>query len=126
MIRIVYNIGNRLLAEAIGQALKENGSFRLFPVEARHLTAADCVGPEPDILFLDVACGEGSSLRDRQELIRQVKVILPKCKFVLLVDENSQPEAAHEVMLLKQSGQIHAFFHSSVTGSYLAAALEAL
>ena len=126
MIRIVYNIGNRLLSEAITRALKDSGNFRLFPVETKHLTTADCVGPEPDILFLDVACGEGTSVKERLELLKKVKAVLPKCKTVLLVDENSQPEAAHEVMLLKQSGQIDAFFHSSVTGNYLAAALEAI
>ena len=126
MIRIVYGIGNRLLAEGVERALKESGSFRMFPVESHHLIAADCVGPEPDILFLDVASGEGSSVKERMELFGKAKAILPKVKLVLLVDENSQPEAAHEVMLLKQSGRIDAFFHSSVTGSYLAAALEAL
>ena len=51
---------------------------------------------------------------------------LPNCKFVLLCDENSDPELSHRVMIVRQDRLIDAFLYASVTPAYLTAALDAL
>ena len=126
MIRLAYSFCNRLLADAIGMALKKSGNFRLFPLEPGSAITEACINSEADILFMDVAQVPDGDLKERAEVCRSIRANMPKCKLALLVDENSQPEAAHQVMLMKQSGQIDVFFHSSVTTAYLEAALEAL
>ena len=51
---------------------------------------------------------------------------MPNCKFVLLCDENVDPELAHRVMTVRQDRLIDAFLYASVTHAYLTAALDAL
>ena len=59
-------------------------------------------------------------------MIDALRQELPGCKMALLCDETAYPELAREVMRVKQTGQIDAFFYASVTAEYLAAALDAI
>ena len=51
---------------------------------------------------------------------------VPRCQFVLLCDENSDPELAQSVKRARQDRLIDAFLYASVTPAYLTAALDAL
>ena len=66
------------------------------------------------------------TLESRFELIECVRRAMPNCKFVLLCDENSDPELSHRVMIVRQDRLIDAFLYASVTPAYLTAALDAL
>lgn len=128
MKRIVISVHNGLLAESISRIMGESGEFWIYRSVAgnRNNLMADCAIHRADILLAEVSFLKGLGLKDRLEEARQIRKAQPDCKIALLCDENTVPELAREVAQAKKNGQIDAFFYSSVTGSYLVAALAAL
>lgn len=127
MKTIVVNIQNGLLAEAITRSLRESGEFKPFLINGHSESIPfDCETLSADILLMEVSYAPSTSLEIRLNTARELRENLPKCKTVMLCDENSAPDIAREVMLAKKDGRIDAFFFSSVTQSYLNAALCAL
>lgn len=127
MKTIVVNIQNGLLAEAITRSLRESGEFKPFRINDHSESIPfDCETLSADILLMEVSYAPSTSLEIRLNTARELRENLPECKTVMLCDENSAPDIAREVMLAKKDGRIDAFFFSSVTQSYLNAALCAL
>ena len=81
---------------------------------------------QADILLMEVSRLPAYTLENRLKLIACVRKVMPNCKFVLLCDENVDPELAHRVMIVRQDRLIDAFLYASVTHAYLTAALDAL
>jgi len=128
MKQIVVSIQNGLLAETISHMLAEGGEFfvyRSVPGK-KNCLAADCKMQHADLLLAEVNHMCGSTLKERLAESRQVQKNNPACKIALLCDENTMPDLARDVAMAKRDGFIDAFFYSSVTGSYLVAALAAL
>ena len=125
MKTIVVSVQNGLLAEGIIRTLKESGEFRAYKTVPGKSNSVlwDCESLNPDILLMEAPA---STLPKRLEEGAAVRKALPHCKLVLLCDENAAPDIARQVILAKQDGRIDTFFYSSVTGSYLTAALSAL
>lgn len=128
MKTIVVSVQNGLLAEGIVRTLRESGEFRTYKtVPGKNNTVLrECESLQPDILLMEVSYAPDTALPKRLEAGKRVRAKLPRCKLVLLCDENAAPDIARRVILAKREGQIDAFFYSSVTGSYLTAALAAL
>jgi len=128
MRKIVVSVQNGLLAESISRMLEESREFSIYrsAVGSRSSLAVDCVMYGAEIVLMEVSPGRGLSLQARMEETRQIKSANIGCKIVLLCDENTSPDLAREVALAKKDGRVDAFFYSSVTGSYLVAALAAL
>ena len=128
MRKIVVSVQNGLLAESITRMLEESSEFLIYrsAVGNRNSLAMDCVMYGAEIVLMEVSPGRGLSLQARMEETRQIKSANIGCKIVLLCDENTSPDLAREVALAKKDGRVDAFFYSSVTGSYLVAALAAL
>ena len=81
---------------------------------------------QADILLMEVSRLPAYTLENRLKLIECVRRAMPNCKFVLLCDENGDPELARLVMIVRQDRLIDAFLYASVTPAYLTAALDAL
>ena len=81
---------------------------------------------QAEILLMEVSRLPAYTLESRLKLIECVRRAMPNCKFVLLCDENSDPELARRVKIARQDHKIDAFFYTSVTPGYLTAAVEAL
>ena len=128
MRKIVVSVQNGLLAESITRMLEESSEFLIYRsvVGSRNSLAVDCAMYGAEIVLMEVSPGRGLSLQARMEEIRQIKSANTGCKVALLCDENTSPDLAREVALAKKDGRVDAFFYSSVTGSYLVAALAAL
>jgi len=128
MRKIVVSVQNGLLAESISRMLEESREFSIYrsAVGSRNSLAVDCAMYGAEIVLMEVSPGRGLSLQARMEETRKIKSANPDCKIVLLCDENTSPDLAREVVLAKKDGRVDAFFYSSVTGSYLVAALAAL
>ena len=120
MREIVVSMQNTLLSEAIARLLAETGEFRVDD------TFSLCRAAQADILLMEVSRMPAYTLESRLKLIECVRRALPNCKFVLLCDENSDPELARRVMIVRQDRLIDAFLYASVTPAYLTAALDAL
>ena len=128
MKNIVVSMQNTLLSEAIAHALTETREFRVEQIlPGRTGDALSlCAAMPADILLMEVSRLLAYTLENRLKLIECVRRAMPKCKFVLLCDENSDPELAHRVMIVRQDRLIDAFLYASVTPAYLTAALDAL
>lgn len=126
MKTLLVSFQNGLLAEAIMRNLHETGEFQLFRLQDNQTVADDCRTLSADILLMEVSYAQGATLEPRLSISKQVRNNSPDCKIVMLCDDKSSPDIAHDVMLAKKEGKIDAFFYSSVTGNYLTAALNAL
>lgn len=129
MKKIVVSIQNGLLAEAITGMLSDSGEFQTFRVPVgnkKNDVVHSCEMFSADILLSEVSYAAGTTVETRMREVKDVRRKLPGCKIVLLCDENSAPDIAHEVTLAKKDRLIDNFFYSSVTGKYLLAALVSL
>ncbi|MBO5934123.1 MAG: response regulator transcription factor [Clostridia bacterium] len=128
MKKIVVSIQNSLLAEMLTFNLLESGEFMpqrcLF--EKADEEYDNCRLLSADILLMEVSYTPETTLENRMQDVKRVRKTVPGCKIVLLCDENSAPNIAHEVAKAKQDGIIDGFFYSSVGAKYLIAALKAL
>ena len=128
MRRIVVSIQNTLLAEALENLLERSGEFQPYRTTAdgSNRTVQACAAWKADIVLMEVTRVQCTALETRLSEARQIQQLVPGCKIVLLCDEKISPEIAREVIEAKRSGQIDAFYYSSLTGKYLIAALYAL
>lgn len=128
MRKIVISVQNGLLAEMISRILEESGEFQIYRsvLGSCNSLVMDCTMYGAEIALMEVSLGCGISLQSRLEEIRQIKHENPDCKVVLLCDENTAPDLSRDVARAKKDGRADAFFYSSVSGSYLVAALVAL
>jgi len=126
--RIVVSIQNGLLAEALTSLLGNSGEFEPYrtAVDKNKRAVSACVACNADIVLMEVTQAVHTTLEARLSEGKQIRQMVPGCKVVLLCDENVSPELAKEVVAAKKSGQIDAFYYSSITGKYLVAALYAL
>ena len=128
MKNIVVSMQNTLLSEAIAHALTETREFRVEQIlPGRTGDALSlCAAMPADILLMEVSRLPAYTLENRLKLIECVRRAMPNCKFVLLCDENSDPELARQVVCARQDRRIDAFLYASVTPAYLVAAMDAL
>ena len=128
MREIVVSMQNTLLSEAVARSLAETGDFRVEQVLPGKTddTFSLCRAVQADILLMEVSRLLAYTLENRLKLIECVRRAMPNCKFVLLCDENGDPELARRVKIARQDHKIDAFFYTSVTPGYLTAAVEAL
>ena len=128
MKNIVISMQNTLLSEAIARAFSDTGEFRIEQIlpGKTNDTLSLCCAMQAEILLMEVSRLPAYTWESRLKLIECVRRAMPNCKFVLLCDENSDPELAHRVMIVRQDRLIDAFLYASVTPAYLTAALDAL
>ena len=109
MKRVVLAIRNRLVLEAVTNALKRAGVF----VEKSSSQETERIH------------GEGT-FDLRMQTVKSVKAQNPDIKVALLCDKVSDAAIADKVKCAKEEGAIDAFFYESVPSDYLADALDAL
>ena len=128
MKNIVISMQNTLLSEAIARAFSDTGEFRIEQIlpGKTNDTLSLCCAMQAEILLMEVSRLPAYTLEIRLKLIECVRRAMPNCKFVLLCDENGDPELARLVMIVRQDRLIDAFLYASVTPAYLTAALDAL
>ena len=128
MREIVVSMQNTLLSEAVARSLAETGDFRVEQVLPGKTddTFSLCRAVQADILLMEVSRLSAYTLESRLSLIDRLSAKVPGCKFVLLCDENSDPELARQVVCARQDRRIDAFLYASVTPAYLVAAMDAL
>ena len=128
MKNIVISMQNTLLSEAIARAFSDTGEFRIEQIlpGKTNDTLSLCCAMQAEILLMEVSRLPAYTLESRLKLIECVRRAMPNCKFVLLCDENGDPELVRLVMIVRQDRLIDAFLYASVTPAYLTAALDAL
>lgn len=127
MRRVVVDMQNYLFADAIAQTLKKADSdFDVYRSEGPEKTVDLCSLCEPYALLMEVTGYSPCDLEERLRVWDEVKQQIPRCKIVLIVDENAEKDLARRVLQAKKDGLIDNFIFGSVSAAYLSAVVDTL
>ena len=120
MQKIVVDIQNFLFADSIAAAFR-NSDYDIDVVRAEtpNDTVELCQMYKPFVLVMEVTGYTPWLLCDRLRLRDEVKSVCPDCKIALLVDSNTEKQAAKDIRDAKKNGIIAQFFYGSMTAEYL-------
>ena len=127
MKRVVLAIRNRLVLEAVTNALKRAGFMveKSSSQDPEHiLTLTNALAATT--LVMDVTRSGDGTFDMRMNTTREARRRNPDIKVALLCDKVSDATIADKVKGAKEEGAIDAFFYESVPSDYLADALDAL
>ena len=120
MQKIVVDMQNYLFADSVAAALK-NSDYDIDVVRAESPmnTVELCRLYKPFVLIMEVTGYTPWLLCERLKLRDKVKTVCPECKIALIVDSNSEKQAARDIRDAKKNGLIDQFFYGSMTAEYL-------
>jgi len=122
--RILISICNSLMEMSISYMLKQIKGFEVYSAGSADLSIVEkCAAVSADILLMEIAYNPGFTLEERLCDIRNIRLLKPECKVILICDENSFPEIARKVAMAKKDRLIDDFIYSPVSDSYLLAIL---
>ena len=120
MQKIVVDMQNYLFADSVAAAFK-NSDYDIDVVRAESPmnTVELCRLYKPFVLIMEVTGYTPWLLCERLKLRDKVKTVCPECKIALIVDSNSEKQAAKNIRDAKKNGLIDQFFYGSMTAEYL-------
>ena len=127
MKRAVLAIRNRLVLEAVTDALKRIGVFveKCFSQETERILAL-LNALSATFLVMDVTRSGDGTFDMRMNTVKEVKKQKPEVKIALLCDNVSDEIIAYKIKRAKEEEIIDAFFYESVPSDYLADVLDSL
>lgn len=127
MKRAVLAIRNRLVLEAVTDALKRIGVLveKCFSQETERILAL-LNALSATFLVMDVTRSGDGTFDMRMNIVKEVKKQKPDVKIALLCDNVSDETIAYKIKRAKEEEIIDAFFYESVPSDYLADVLDSL
>ena len=127
MKRAVLAIRNRLVLEAVTDALKRIGVLveKCFSQETERILAL-LNALSATFLVMDVTRSGDGTFDMRMNTVKEVKKQKPEVKIALLCDNVSDETIAYKIKRAKEEEIIDAFFYKSVPSDYLADVLDSL
>ena len=120
MKKIVVDMQNFLFADSIAAAFKNsNYDIDVIRAETPQDTVELCQVYKPFVLVMEVTAYTPWLLCERMKLRDEVKATCPDCKIALIVDSNTEKQAAKAIRDAKKNGIIDQFFYGSMTAEYL-------
>ena len=120
MKKIVVDMQNFLFGDSIATAFKNsNYDIDVVRAESPRDTLELCRVYKPFVLVMEVTAYTPWLLGERMKLRDEVKAVCPGCKIALIVDSNTERQAAKDVRDAKKNGVIDQFFYGSMTAEYL-------
>ena len=120
MRKIVVDMQNFLFADALAGAFKNSLYAKdVIRTEPPRDTVELCKLFQPFVLLMEVTGYTPWKLCERLRLRNEVKAACPDCKIALIVDSNTEKQAAKDIRDAKKDGLIDQFLYSSVTAEYL-------
>lgn len=120
MRKIVVDMQNFLFADSVATAFRSSGyDIDVIRTESPKDTLELCQVYKPYVLIMEVTSYTPWKLDERLNLREQVKAVCPECKIALIVDSNTERQAAKDIRDAKKNGLIDQFFYGSVTAEYL-------
>lgn len=127
MKKIVVDMQNFLFADSIAAAFKNsNYDINVVRAETPQDTVELCRVYKPFVLVMEVTAYTPWLLCERMKLRDQVKAACPDCKIAIIVDSNTEKQAAKDIRDAKKCGIIDQFFYGSMTAEYLMAQIYAM
>ena len=120
MKRIVVDMQNYLFGDTIATAFR-NSDYDIDAVrtESPKDTVELCRVYKPFVLVMEVTGYTPCMLCERLKLRDEVKSVCPDCKIALIVDSNTEKQAAKDIRDAKKNGIIDQFFYGSMSAEYL-------
>ena len=120
MKKIVVDMQNYLFGDTIATDFR-NSDYDIDVVRAESPkdTVELCHVYKPFVLVMEVTGYTPWMLCERLKLKDKVKAVCPDCKIALIVDSNTEKQAAKDIREAKKNGIIDQFFYSSMTAEYL-------
>ena len=120
MQKIVVDMQNYLFADSVAAAFKNSDyDSDVVRAESPMNTVELCRLYKPFVLIMEVTGYTPWLLCERLKLRDKVKTVCPECKIALIVDSNSEKQAARDIRDAKKNGLIDQFFYGSMTAEYL-------
>ncbi|MDB8681538.1 hypothetical protein [Mediterraneibacter gnavus] len=120
MRKIVVDMQNFLFADSVATAFRSSGyDIDVIRTESPKDTLELCQVYKPYVLIMEVTSYTPWKLDERLNLREQVKAVCPECKIALIVDANTERQAAKDIRDAKKNGLIDQFFYGSMTAEYL-------
>lgn len=120
MRKIVIDMQNYLFADAVASAFKNSEyDIDVIRAESPQDTVELCQVYEPFVLVMEVTGYTPWRLSERLKLRDRVRELCPDCKIALMVDSNTERQAAKDIRDAKKNGLIDQFFYGSMTAEYL-------
>ena len=120
MRKIVIDMQNYLFADAVATAFKNSDyDIEVIRAESPRDTVELCQVYEPFALVMEVTGYTPWKLGERLKLRDRVRELCPECKIALMVDSNTERQAAKDIRDAKKNGLIDQFFYGSMTAEYL-------
>lgn len=127
MRRIVLDMKNGLLAEAVTQSLSGcDMDFLIFRSPKPEETLALCRTCRANVLVMEVIRQGLWKLSERLRLCSAVRRLGWACKVLLLVDESTDELLASEVRQTVKDQLADGFIYASVSPTYLAGVIDTL
>ena len=127
MRRIVLDMKNGLLAEAVTQSLSGcNMDFLIYRSPKPEETLALCRTCRANVLVMEVIRQGLWKLSERLRLCSAVRRLGWACKVLLLVDESTDELLASEVRQTVKDQLADGFIYASVSPTYLAGVIDTL
>ena len=127
MRRIVLDMKNGLLAEAVTQSLSGcDMDFLIYRSPKPEETLALCRTCRANVLVMEVIRQGLWKLSERLRLCSAVKRLGWACKVLLLVDESTDELLASEVRQTVKNQLADGFIYASVSPTYLAGVIDTL
>ena len=127
MRRIVLDMKNGLLAEAVTQSLSGcDMDFLIYRSPKPEETLALCRTCRANVLVMEVIRQGLWKLSERLRLCSAVRRLGWACKVLLLVDESSDELLASEVRQTLKDQLADGFIYASVSPTYLAGVIDTL
>lgn len=120
MKKIVVDLQNYLFADSIAVAFRNsNYDIDVVRAETPQDTVELCRVYKPFVLVMEVTAYTPWLLSERMKLRDEVKATCPDCKIALIVDSNTEKQAAKDIRDAKKNGIIDQFFYGSMSAEYL-------
>lgn len=120
MRKIVVDMQNFLFADSVATAFRSSGyDIDVIRTESPKDTLELCQVYKPYVLIMEVTSYTPWKLDERLNIREQVKAVCPECKIALIVDSNTERQAAKDIRDAKKNGLIDQFFYGSMTAEYL-------
>ena len=127
MRRIVLDMKNGLLAEAVTQSLSGcDMDFLIYRSSKPEETLALCRTCRANVLVMEVIRQGLWKLSERLRLCSAVRRLGWACKVLLLVDESTDELLASEVRQTVKDQLVDNFIYASVSPTYLAGVIDTL
>lgn len=119
MKKIVVDMQNFLFADSIATAFKNSDyDIAVVRAESPRDTIELCRVFKPFVLLMEVTAYTPWLLCERMKLRDEAKTVCPDCKIALIVDSNTEKQAAKDIREAKKNGIIDQFFYGSMTAEY--------